>query len=79
MEIQVSTMKMPGTKNMKIRRMGLRFMVIQFLMRSAPMLERLGRLVQGARPPALLMASSWRGSVEERLAEGWREGSPGLV
>ena len=34
---QVMTMKMPGKKKTKMRRMGLRFIVIQFLMRRARM------------------------------------------
>ena len=41
---QVMTMKMPGKKKTKIRRMGLRFIVIQFLMRRARMLVAEGRV-----------------------------------
>ena len=42
MEMQVRTMKMPGRKKMKMRRTGFLFIVIQFLMRRARMLENFG-------------------------------------
>ena len=38
------TMKMPGKKKTKMRRMGLRFIVIQFLMRRARMFLAEGRV-----------------------------------
>ena len=41
---QVMTMKMPGRKKTKMRRMGLRFIVIQFLIRRAKMFLAEGKV-----------------------------------
>ena len=42
---QVMTMKMPGKKKTKMSRIGLRFIVIQFLMRRARMFLAEGRVI----------------------------------
>ena len=66
---QVMTMKMPGKKKTKMRRMGLRFIVIQFLMRRARML-----LVEGSVIPIFHLLFFFSSSAKSRPSSfGWLE------